>query len=305
MANHWYKLSLRGFANSAPPWRMSAADFAAFRDAVGAVDRILLLIHGYNVDQKGGEADYDELLEYAQYYGPVPSNSPARTKARQFVGVLWPGDCGPTAYGESVQRAVNSVDALADALARLATPERRLRLEVIAHSMGCRLTLLTLDALRAQSNIAVERVMFMAGAVPTYRLEPGAGNGDMRRGLDHVSRPASSQTIGSMYSDGDWILRFFFPYFESRQPEPHPKEIVALGRTRWKGAAPPNMGQIDMDPTGHISYWDSWRAAAVHYKFMDLGESGNTVAQVPQPPSRATEPPREVPSYLSDVPMYG
>lgn len=168
-------------------------------DLFTSADAILLLIHGYAVHQIGAQTSYRDFEENLDL--------PWRGMA---VATFWPGDSWDEGIGRLTpslvstlaakmsylyqpERARRSAKLLAKVLARGMSARREARrnaplsLHIIAHSMGCRLTLELLDqlefALAAGSPIEVPLTALMAPAVPNYMTEgPGVLTAALKAG---------------------------------------------------------------------------------------------------------------------------
>src|SRR5215212_7699007 len=133
---------------------------------------VLLLIHGYNVDQFAASDSYEGWKARQAEIGRLDANA---------VGVYWASDKGSSSsivnalfYMHAIPNAKDSAPLLADALRQAANLLGALRVRIIAHSLGARLTMELLHLLRnpPQANLVVERFVVMAAAVATRRLRP-------------------------------------------------------------------------------------------------------------------------------------
>jgi pimeloyl-ACP methyl ester carboxylesterase len=105
-----------------------------------------------------------------------------------------------------------------------------MRVRIVAHSLGARLTMFLLDELRTRpsANLVVEKVVVMAAAVPTSELAPKR---PLRLSADSVVRDG----LLSLYSPNDRVLQFAFPSGESLAGNGF--FPTALGRNQWSGAS--------------------------------------------------------------------
>ncbi len=199
---------------------------------------IVLFIHGF------ANSETDASKRYAEFKDHIGEPS------RQVVGVFWPGSnwSGPAFYMKSIGRADESAVRLAGALRNAAVGRVRLRVCIVAHSMGCRLTLRLVQELWERGGppgLIVESAVLMAAAVPVGMLEPGGG---LRSPLERRPR----LEVLSLYSDDDWVLKVAFRMGQSAAGDGW--FTVALGAQRWN-AAPGCVGQVDAPGAGHGDYW--------------------------------------------------
>jgi pimeloyl-ACP methyl ester carboxylesterase len=148
---------------------------------------LLLLIHGYNNDLKTSEDAYRGFEALQRELARLDDDSPVA--GGRLVQIYWPGDAdwgvvSPLFYPWSIERARQTAAALADTLARAARESGHKQVDIVAHSMGCRLTLELLKALRGKSDITVGRVVLMAER-PDLRLEPRPDK-ELRDAIDTV-----------------------------------------------------------------------------------------------------------------------
>jgi pimeloyl-ACP methyl ester carboxylesterase len=233
-------------------------------------DGYLLLVHGY------ANSTDDAVVVYRALTARLSGDWPSRA-----IDVFWPGD-GSSPHEEGVaeswfasrrryfeyawqpMRATDSAQLIADRIAEAvgqraamkahegATP-RPLVLHVVAHSLGCRLTLELLRELRQSQGLVpgvldIRLVVLMAAAVPLYMVAKG---GPLHRALDMPRR------VIIYHSKRDRALGLVFragQSFESVAPSwPLSTTRRALGR---QGIAPED-GRRDVYQTGlgHRQYW--------------------------------------------------
>lgn len=243
-------------------------------NALKSTQHLVLLIHGYNNDAKAAAEAYEgfharqrDLDEDARY-----------GIGRTFVEVYWPGDHANKVrsiffYMKSIERAIKTAGLLADYLADHVAAH--CRIDIVAHSMGCRLALELLLALSGRSSAPrVGRIVFMAGAVPTFMLEQQNPPRRLRAAYDVLCEGAHS-----LYSGSDWVLALAFPAGQSLAGGEEGLVCTALGHTLWVDTTVPlNLGQIENQHSGHSDYW-GWNTE-------------------PKPLRRATKAAIEVRSYL-------
>lgn len=215
---------------------------------------LVLLIHGYNNDLRAGREAYEGFRLVQREIGQVNPDRPATD--RSLVDIYWPGDAdwgivSALYYPWSIEKARRSAAVLAHALDEAVTLSGFKQIDVVAHSMGCRLTLELLKQLRAIPGVLVRRVVFMAGAVPTFVLEPGD---------DHEVRAAYDTVLArgavSLFSPDDMVLSLAFPLGQTLGGAGEGWFPTALGHERWASPlAPPNLDQQHVHGAGHSDYW--------------------------------------------------
>ncbi|MBI3779059.1 MAG: alpha/beta hydrolase [Gammaproteobacteria bacterium] len=219
--------------------------------------RLLLLIHGYNNDLQAGEEAYRGFEAMQRELADLDDDTPVA--GGRLMQIYWPGDAdwgivSPLFYPWSIGRARETAAALADTLARAARESGHKQLDIVAHSMGCRLTLELLKTLRGKSDISVGRVVLMAGAVPTFMLEPRPDRHELREAYDKVLSEAGL----SLYSSSDVVLSFAFPLGQSAATG-EGFFPTALGHEFWADAvAPVNLTQKENPGADHSDYW-GWK----------------------------------------------
>ena len=216
---------------------------------------LLLLIHGYNNDLKASEDAYRGFEALQRELARLDDDTPVASG--RLVQIYWPGDAdwgivSPLFYPWSIGRARQTAAALADTLARAARESGHKQVDIIAHSMGCRLTLELLKALRGKGDISVGRVVLMAGAVPTFMLEPRPDRQKLRNAFDSVLAEAGL----SLYSSSDKVLAYAFPLGQTAAPGREGFFPTALGHEFWADAeAPVKLAQQEDPGADHSDYW--------------------------------------------------
>lgn len=219
--------------------------------ALNSAQHLVLLIHGYNNTYRDGVDAYNGFharqkeLDKDTRYG----------LGRTFVEVYWPGDAdwGVLSflyYMGSVTHAKETATALADFLLNRVGGAR---IDIVAHSMGCRLGLELMYALDTQhATLNIGRVLFMAGAVPTFMLVDTQPPRRLRPAYDRVLREGAR----SLYSGADMVLTFAFPAGQSLASGDEGAAPTALGHEYWVDPSVPlNLGQIQNPRAGHSDYW--------------------------------------------------
>ena len=225
---------------------------------------LVLLIHGFNNDYAAGRAAYQGFFDTQRTLAGLPRNRPLAGD-RVFGEVFWPGDAdwglfSFAFYMQSIHRAEASAAALADALRRIAARmPSTLRVDVVAHSMGCRLTLELLKLLAGTVRIEVQRIVTMAAAVPLFMLEDPDQSQGLRRGYDRMMDPRQDKAL-SLYSPADVVLHYAFPPGQTLAGEGlFPTE---LGRDRWVSLnVMTNLTQEEVRGANHSDYW-GWEPGA-------------------------------------------
>ena len=243
-------LSLRmdrvgGAVNSHP----DLSEFNAYRTR----NRLLLLIHGFNNDVVAADNAYNGFFEVQRELAnltPGDDFSPDRN----VIKVYWPGDdAGATRalyYPESIGQAEASALVLANVLLDL-RPDG-VELEIIAHSMGCRLALELMRRLPALSGIRLTRAVFMAAAVPTFMLEDWADATSLHNAFERVCLEGGL----SLYSTFDAVLADAFPIGQTMAAGREGFFPVALGHDEWRSPhSLRDLTQIEDRGAGHSDYW--------------------------------------------------
>ncbi len=225
-----------------------SGDVSALKEA----KHLVLLIHGYNNDTKAAEKAYEGFharqrdLDKDKRYGI----------GRTFVEVYWPGDAawGIVSflfYMGSIKHAIQTAERLAGYLEKNAA--NAIRIDIVAHSMGCRLASELLRALAIKAVApSIERIVYMAAAVPTFMLEQRNPARRLRPSYNQVLRDGTR----SLYSGSDMVLALAFPAGQSLAPGEEGLLPAALGHKQWIDATVPhNLDQRPNNGAGHGDYW--------------------------------------------------
>lgn len=224
-------------------------------NVLGTSWHYVLLIHGYNNDLKAGQDAYEGFRLVQRQIGNVGPGQPATE--RPLVDIYWPGDAdwgivSSLYYPWSIEKAKRAASVLARALAEAVSLNGFKQVDVIAHSMGCRLTLELLKELRAVPGIIVRRVVFMAAAVPTFMLMSGEM---LRAAYDSVL----IQGAVSLFSPTDPVLALAFPLGQTAGGTGEGWFPTALGHDCWASPfAPANIYQQPVIGASHSDYW-GWK----------------------------------------------
>lgn len=222
----------------------------------------LLLVHGYNNSRDAANdsfATFIRDLETATGRSPLPW---------PVFGVQWPGDesnpvAGVLAYPSKIKVAAQAADMLVELLRGAFGPGGApIILNVVGHSLGCRLTTDLLEAISDrwnEFNVVFDRVALMAAAVPTDRCQ---SDGNLRGGLDFANG------VAALYSRGDWVLQYTFPLGQTAGGDGF--FPVAVGRN----GDPSNAFRLQLAMSGakgaytHSDYWPGAESAAAVAGFL-------------------------------------
>ena len=222
---------------------------------------LVLLIHGFNNSEKQAREAYDGFQSLQRELGNLNPNLPVADG--HLVEFYWPGDVGFFSglnYEDSLHRSIVIARRFSEALQRAVEQAGPKQIDIVAHSMGCRLTIELLRRLITVPDVSVRRVAFLAAAVPTFLLEPPER---LRTGLSHPS----VEGVLSLFSPDDGILKNAFPAGQwdaqgedwTDGDEWRRGITVALGHELWVPVDMPRL--LDQSPiggAGHSDYW-GWR----------------------------------------------
>jgi pimeloyl-ACP methyl ester carboxylesterase len=283
--------------------------------ALRQAQHLVLLIHGYNNDAQAAQQAYDGFHARQRDLAGGTRYGIGLT----FVELYWPGDAAWgfasfLFYMSSIRRALQTAGQLAAYLT--ANIGKHARIDIVAHSMGCRLATELLHALKAHPTTPpIERIVFMAGAIPTFMLERRDPPRRLRPSYDSVLRTGAR----SLYSGADMVLALAFPAGQSLATGAEGFLPTALGHALWTDpTVPDNLGQQQNPGAGHGDYW-GWNtrpkplqcainAAEAVRSYLQFASAGSrTIADRPLadstvPDARKVEAPREI--VARDVPVY-
>ncbi len=210
-----YELSFRGPGGSVKPGILTPYKHnntvAYGESALIGHEQVTFLIHGFNVDKQAGIGSLSSLSEKLA------------SKGSTIVFVLWPGDSpiGPLSYPftEGFQ-----ADDTAEQLARFieihisdATP-----VNFVAHSLGCRVTLETIQNLHKMAEgdrdtYPVNQVCLLAAAADDHSLSiPKKYKSAVERTQRVVVLSSVEDTVLKfLYPAGDLLQAFIFFWRES------------------------------------------------------------------------------------------
>ena len=255
----------------------------------------VVLVHGFNNHYgEAGERYYGFRVMQRRHFdgehGDIADGIEARAagQGRPVCGfgaelerllgdTFWPGDAdwpGPLdwldalVYPAAVHTAQEAAVLLADLIGRI---PGLLRVHFVAHSLGCRVVLETLEILWARGYPAVGAVCLMAASVERDAVAPGGRFADLLAALGE----AGSEIL-VLHSRRDKVLRFTFPLGQSLAGEGFLPEALGLegpppdmpGRVTGRRVAGANHG----DYWGHQDNEPSHIATREAGAFLKLGE---------------------------------
>jgi pimeloyl-ACP methyl ester carboxylesterase len=218
--------------------------------AINGHNRVLLLVHGYNVN-----------LAYArQEYGIFAGHAAANYIGTP-AGFFWPGDLpnrvfSTLSYPNQIQPAITSAAHLADLLATFHGAQNGpMQIDLVGHSLGCRviLELLAHWAGGLPPQVRVGRVVLMAAAVLVHHVDSG---GQLRTAA-HLP-----QAVTVLTSRGDTVLEFAFPLGETVAGETSfPEAVGRNGNPPNTWASQQAMAESSGKAYEHGSYFEGIESA--------------------------------------------
>jgi len=211
--------------------------------------RLVLFVHGFNVDEYGALERYGHFLSRLRRV--------SHRLADSVAFLFWPSKgcfpVGVACYPVIVRRVAQVAPSLSEFIEWTQTADVvRGELVVIAHSLGCRLVLEALKHIdRPPPNL---RLILMAAAVPTHLMKTGKRLGDLLRAPKAFSGNRRWVHAHVLYSGFDGVLRFVFPLGESLVLQ----EWHALPEAVGLHGGPDDGPWSDAVPMGfylHGSYW--------------------------------------------------
>lgn len=216
----------------------------------------LLFVHGYNNSRAAARQSFEcfvSALESVTGRGPLPW---------PVFGVQWPGDepngaVSAMSYPFKIKVAQRAAERIFEHLTGVFGPGGApIVLHIVAHSLGCRLTLELLEKLARGSpgaNVSICSVTLMAAAVPVGKVE---SEGRLRRGVESADR------VCVLHSTGDAVLHWAFPLGQTAGGDGFfPTAIGRFGGPAgaWTRAAGMSAaGKL----YGHGSYWEGAESAS-------------------------------------------
>jgi pimeloyl-ACP methyl ester carboxylesterase len=238
----------------------------------------LVLIHGFNnAEGAAAEAYFGFRGRQKEIFQPADPLS----FDRRFGDAFWPGDADWwwffdkvdfLVYPSAVHTAIKAGEQLANLLVQMPNLER---VDFIAHSLGSRIALETVERIRARTALVIPRLCLMAAAVPSEMLEPGG------RYYSLLNALAIERTeIKILHSKQDAVLHIAFPFGQALAGSGEASGR-ALGRY-GPGPGMPGYGatltEREIPGAGHGDYWGqsgseaSIKSTDVAGRFLALGE---------------------------------
>lgn len=252
-------LTLRSNAAGGDPLQHALLSPRVYRPNL---ERIILLVHGYNVTTRAADAAYASFQRMLAVVAPSLVDDCVRT--------FWPGDwkhpvikilaftprmLQTKTLGPLLGEGLSEFQA---ALARFHQP--KVPIVFVAHSLGCRLVLEALKWLDESSRaepMPVNLIMLMAAAVPVAHLEDG---GRLRAAL---TRRCDRAVV--LHSTSDIVLRGAFPPGQLAGETGAGLWPEAVGKAGNPTGLRASGGLWDhseaMRGSGHGDYWTSWGVA--------------------------------------------
>lgn len=242
---------------------------------------VFLLVHGYANSATGARNSWRAFLDgiaAVKIGGWMPRNP---------TGVQWPGDepivgLNQASYPMKIGVSCEAARRMDVYLRAMAGPDGApVRLSIVAHSLGCRLAVELLECLAQPPGhaVVVDRVVLMAAAVPTDRVDRGDA---LREGVDWAGG------ICALHSEGDQVLRLVFPIGETVGGDGF--FPTAVGRHGGPAATWLDTQQMAHSGTlyGHSDYWAGLESAAAAAAFfwipiaVSIGDRGTLAHGLPE-----------------------
>ena len=239
------------------------------QDTLVGVEEFVLLVHGYNDHRSYAQCAYEKFIQQCDAI-----SEGAFTSRFKIVTLQWPGDQlnpvkGVVDYPGSLEHAIGSSAILATFLAGLATLQaarkQTLRVHWVAHSLGNRVVLETIAALRgAEVGIQFPTLAMLASAVRSNMLEK-----------DTYLRSAAlaPDSTAVLHSTGDDVLRWAFPPGQTISGDGFFPE--ALGHNGDPSSLTHNSQAFNW--FGHSDYWFSPYSVAYVLSALGLAVDRNVI----------------------------
>lgn len=228
----------------------------------GTAKGLVILVHGYNNSLKEADEAFAGFFERQRDIAQLPENRPLADN-KVFLELYWPGDAdwGIASflfYMGAIKNAKLSAKGFADMLKALATRLEPLEVQVIGHSLGCRVIFELLRGIANAQNILLTRTVFMAAAVPLFLIESPQDQNRPRYWYDLVLRRSQGQAR-SLFSPADSVLSLAFPLGQTLAKGDEGFMPVALGHDFWQcSAMPEQFTQYEVAGADHPDYW-GWK----------------------------------------------
>lgn len=268
---------------------------------------LLVLVHGFNNHLEEAQEAY-RWFRRGQEAGLNVDGE--RTLEDLLTDTFWPGDAdwaGPIdkldflVYPVAVHHALTTAQRFA---AYLSSRTDVHVIHFIGHSLGCRVVLETIRALKdAGAGSRIGKVCLMAAAVPTSMVMPGA---------ELAGAMTAPSNLRVLYSPDDLVLEFAFAPGQTISGEGEGFFPTAIGRY---GDVPLSPGHVEREQIAGAGHGDYWGAHAeesapqgnasrqsvaslsgffnIGPAFRDLQGRPNVIAR-PGPARRQVAPPRRI-----------
>jgi esterase/lipase superfamily enzyme len=232
--------------------------------------RAVLLVHGYNVNETEAIKSLTDFREALGYFDPALA-------ADTFI-CSWAGNweipiLRPVAYPFMLRNAHESSETLLQAIHDwYATPLAPEELIIIAHSLGCRLTLEMLKTMAAQGRPQRLRrlsVILMAAAVPTDYVGRG--------GLLEIAATLPDVRV-VLHSESDNVLSFAFGLGQTIARDGWFPEAIGL---RGNPQSVPWTRTEQMRAFDHGDYWAELETAELVCAVLGIAIRRSSVRGVP------------------------
>jgi pimeloyl-ACP methyl ester carboxylesterase len=248
--------------------------------------RVVLLCHGYANSVDAARQSYGTFVQ--NFISQFPMAASLKTDVFQFY---WPGDepypgVSQLSYPIQIRSARNSAQCLAKYLVTLPVPTTgEIEIYVIAHSLGNRVALELLNALRAvvgggPTRFNFRGILMMAAAVPVNKVGIGGS-------LHDPALMMARQFV--LHSTSDWVLKFAFPPGETAAGDGlFPQAVGRYGNPdQWTNSK-------DMPGYGHSDYWPKPETSDMVARFMgyvapNAVQRSYIPAYMPAPPNKVSE----------------
>lgn len=235
----------------------------------GGLGRLVAFVHGYSDSYSGGTRNYEAFLKLLDAeWGPPPGRL-----VPDLGRLFWPGDkdwgmLSLISFPLELEPADESASRLAAFIETVGKRERPVRLDIIAHSLGCRVVLNALTILAKShagsqgthmvGSVEVHTVCLMAGAVPVEYVGPG------EKYWDGVSLP---RRMSCLYSHADPVIGLAAPLGYTAAGERFFPPCIGYA---GPPAGFPGSGE-EIYGAGHGDYWAGEIAANRVAGMLDLG----------------------------------
>ena len=215
---------------------------------------MILLVHGYNVDEEVAQKGYNQFRDHLRVLG-------SHILADKLGEVYWPADerwklISTLRFSNKVPRARQVGRLFAEYLVSRKQPRQ---LVLIAHSLGCRMVLETLRILAERRSRPQVKLFLMAAGVPVPMVEP---EGRLRKAAE------SAIEKYAYYSKSDEAL-FVFPAGQWLADDGGLRNFEAVGRY-GKPVQGLWTGSQDMEKGfRHGHYWEKDKAAQSIARHLD------------------------------------